>query len=136
MEVAKIREMSKPDADIADRHYWETVDGVRTLRALPEFTEDEVNICLEEAATIRRSYLGVNLERFENEEGGIPYAERYKDEATLDALAAKLARLAGIELELDCSDCDGTGEKWGHPCQACLGTGVWPPRIAKDVNFE
>jgi hypothetical protein len=89
------------------------------------FTEEEVDLCLDAAAMMRRSYLGP---------GGVEhdeYADRYAEARAWDELARKIAAtIPGLELERQCR-CNN-GLEYGYMCLDCLGTGLLPPTPKTD----
>lgn len=90
--------------------------------AAPVFTEEEVDMCLAEAAGNRQSFLHSKDFTYDSEDEELIEAAKKWDD-----LALKIAELAGLkESSKQCSECDN-GIKWGDACLACLGTGLWPP---------
>lgn len=93
-----------------------------TEAAAEPFLEDEVDLCLRSAASIRGSCLHPDDLRYDAE-----YEEQIKEAKMWDDLALKIARHVALEeFEKQCSSCD-EGIKHGSKCLSCLGTGLWPP---------
>jgi hypothetical protein len=93
-----------------------------------DFTERDVDLCLQQAACIRGSYGGHNSDgspRWDVEDDDI-----IQEAVEWDALARKIAEQLGpdFELERQCSDsfCRD-GRVLDRVCLECVGTGVIPP---------
>ncbi len=89
-------------------------------------TEDDINLLLAEAAIYRSSYLGGGGEVLTDDDDT---TREYAKADRLDDLAETLAPFCVpplAELAQQCADCTD-GVKYGHACNSCRGTGLWPP---------
>jgi hypothetical protein len=91
-----------------------------------QVTEADINLLLAEAAMLRSSYLGADGEMIEGDEDT---TRMYQQADRFDDLAEMLAPYCVpplAEFEQLCADCED-GQRWGHVCNACRGTALWPP---------